>query len=171
MKWLPIITMIIKLIMANSMRAAQGAPLVKDADPQVKELANKITQAAPEINYECLLQVLPKLLADLAALVQAGQFNTARIVDLVLTHVSTLIRCQFNIPHAQSSAIDSTVLRCAFQALLGYFQNQDIGAAIQQFISCAFSGMQLSENQENVAESQGEYQGDESPVFRQVRRC
>lgn len=167
LNWLQVIGMIIRLIFSVQRTDAQAQ---NDRNTGLTEVAKAMCTLEPRLSYDCLLQVLPKFLNDLAALVTAGGLlDPRRIADLILTNVVTLIRCQMGTAQVQA---ERDVLRCGVQAGIVYFQTRDIGAAISAFLSCMFGGTTPPPGGGDGGTGNPPTGGDPSrPTFRDQSRC
>lgn len=146
MNWIAIIGMILQFILGRVLPAPAKVTSQASNEREITEIAKAIHKAAPQIGIGCLLKVLPGFLSDLAKIIESnGLYDIKQLVDVALTHVTQLVRCQMGISaesmsEAQANEIANKVLRCGINAGLVYWQTRDAAAAINAFIACVFGG-------------------------------
>lgn len=116
-----------------------------DTKKEIRKLAEKITGMVPEIELDCLMKVLPGFLRDLADVFTLGNMfgDPRKLIDIVITHIGHLIRCQAGITAQALSpeALNGKLLECGIGAAVTYFQTKDPAKAISQFLACVLGSV------------------------------
>lgn len=137
--WIQVAWLVIQFLLKRYgvMRTHSTAYAASDAE--VEAIATALVKAEPQLNFDCVKTALPKLLSDLGDYLDStgGEIfgNLSALIDLVVGHLSSLVKCQLAASGQKSAMADADlrgkIMGCAVAALQ---------SAAGQFFTCMLGG-------------------------------
>jgi hypothetical protein len=185
MNWLSIIMMIVQFIIGRIQPAALNGGTIRPQafkKKDIRKIAQAIHEVEPQLNFDCLLKVLPGLLDDLLEVVKTKGFQDyAALISAGLPHLVTLIKCQVGVSASAddpylNQEITNKIITCGFKALGTYMSTGNIGSAISGFLSCVLSNVGGGGGNDDDDDNGGGGGGGggidpTKPILRDVSRC
>lgn len=184
MNWLAIIGLIVQFLLGRILPGAASfaAQRGRNDTKQIRVIATAMVAAEPQLNFDCLMNVLPNFLEKLAALVkEKGFYDYAEIVNLVLTSLVELIRCQMTAsgqsvtPQLEADIVNK-LMTCGIKWGFHFFTTKDAAGSISGFLSCVLGGSTNPPNPPGgdnggTTPPPGGINPERPPTFKATPRC